>query len=58
MITQLVKKPHGYICGNCRMIQRKIEDTCWFCGYVFSNYEEILIKNYKEVENYESRQSN
>lgn len=48
MITHLVKKPGGYICHNCRMKQQEIKETCWFCGYFFSNYEIVLLKNYKE----------
>jgi predicted amidophosphoribosyltransferase len=48
MFTHLVKKPTGYICGNCRMKQQEIKDTCWFCGYFFSNYEVVLLENYKE----------
>lgn len=51
MFTHLVKKPTGYICGNCRMKQQEIKDTCWFCGYFFSNYEVILLENLKEQEN-------
>lgn len=50
MFTYLIKKSQGFICGNCRMAQKRIENTCWFCGYIFSNYEEILIKNYKDIE--------
>jgi len=51
MFTHLVKKPIGYICGNCRMKQQEIKDTCWFCGYFFSNYEVVLLENYKEQNN-------
>lgn len=51
MITHLVKKPDYYICGNCHMRQDEIKHTCWFCGYFFSNYEVILVENYKEKEN-------
>lgn len=48
MITDLVKKPNYYICGNCRMKQQEIEHTCWFCGCIFSNYEKVLIEMYEE----------
>lgn len=47
MLAHLVKKPNGYLCSNCRMAQNKLEETCWFCGYFFSNYEVILMENYK-----------
>lgn len=51
MFTHLVKKSNYYICGNCRMKQQELHETCWFCGCLFSNYENIILKNYKEQEN-------
>lgn len=48
MIAQLVKKPNYYICSNCRMKQLLLEPACWFCNFQFSNYEEELIKQFKE----------
>jgi hypothetical protein len=32
------------------MQQRDIEATCFYCGYLFSNYEEVLREIYKETE--------
>lgn len=51
MITYLVKKPNYYICGNCRMKQQELHENCWFCGCIFSNYENVILENYKEQEN-------
>ena len=53
MITHLVKRNDGYLCHNCRMAQKELRETCWFCGYFFSNYESIVLKNYKDKENME-----
>lgn len=35
------------------MTQPRLRETCVFCGDLFSNYEEMLLKLYKEAE-YES----
>lgn len=51
MITHLVKKNDYYICHNCRMKQQELKETCWFCGYIFSNFEVIVLENYKDREN-------
>lgn len=51
MVTQLVKRPSYYICGNCRMKQEELHENCWFCGYFFSNYEIIKLENFKTLEN-------
>lgn len=39
-----------YHCSNCMMKQPRdyLSNTCVFCGYIFSNYEEILIEEDKE----------
>lgn len=47
MIAQLIDKGTYYICSECRMKQRELGETCWFCGKVFTNYEEELIKTFK-----------
>lgn len=51
MFAHLVKKPDYYICSNCRMKQTEIKETCWFCGYFFSNWEVIQLENFKVTEN-------
>lgn len=48
MITHLILQGENFICGHCKMIQHYLREVCHFCGYSFSNYEELLIKNYKE----------
>lgn len=50
MFAHLVKKSNNYICSNCRMKQEELKETCWFCGYFFSNWEVIKIENFN-VEN-------
>ena len=47
MIAQLIDKGTYYICSEFRMKQRELGETCWFCGKVFTNYEEELIKTFK-----------
>lgn len=51
MVAELVKRGDKYICSECRMQQREIQWSCWFCGKYFSNYESILIEKLKEKEN-------
>ena len=58
MIATLLKKPQGYMCSNCRLIQRTIAPTCSFCNYSFSNFEEIVLEQYKEIENYDGSKNN
>lgn len=54
MVTHLVRKGDKLICHNCRMEQKELRETCWFCDYFFSNYEIIVLENYKEKQNGES----
>ena len=49
MIARLVKKMGGNICSNCRVKQWKLEETCSFCGALFSNYEEFLLENWNTL---------
>lgn len=53
MIAQLVKRYGYYVCSNCRMQQHLLKENCWFCNLPFSNYEEILITNFKKENDYE-----
>lgn len=54
MVTHLVRKGDKLICHNCRMEQKELRETCWFCDYFFSNYEIMVLENYKEKQNGES----
>lgn len=55
MVAMLKKVANGgYRCTYCHMKQHEpINATCPFCGNIFSNYEEILIKELKARENLE-----
>lgn len=44
MIANLKFKSDGYYCSNCMMRQSGIPSHCYFCGYEFSNWEEIVCK--------------
>lgn len=46
----LVKKDNDYLCSECRMRQKPIEECCKFCRVAFSNYENIMIKEIMEKE--------
>ena len=46
MIANLILKHNNYVCSNCMMRQTGIPSRCYFCGYQFSNWEEIA---YNEV---------
>ena len=48
MVSKLIKKDYAYICSECRMRQPRLQDTCWWCGNLFSNFEEVLMKDFKE----------
>lgn len=51
MIAKLIHKNDYYYCSECRMKQdRIIEPYCFFCGAIFSNYEEELIKIFDKEE--------
>lgn len=56
MIATILTKNNKHICSNCRMEQQALRAYCWFCECSFSNYEEMVLQNYKEKEdlNYES----
>lgn len=47
MLTHLVRKENKLICHNCRMEQKELRETCWFCGYFFSNYHVLLVESYE-----------
>ena len=44
MVAKLKVKPDGYYCSNCRVRQHGIPPYCCFCGYEFSNWEEVSYK--------------
>ena len=46
MVANLILKGNNYYCSNCMVKQSGIPYKCNFCGYQFSNWEEIA---YKEV---------
>lgn len=48
MTSKIIEKHNEYYCSNCMMRQQRIRASCWWCGNLFSNYEEMLIKDYNE----------
>jgi len=58
MISTLIPRAkHSYRCSNCMMLQPTIEPNCWYCGNLFSNFESIAIKEFKENESNLRRQN-
>jgi hypothetical protein len=56
MVAKLRKKIDGnYYCSNCMMGQPDLESNCFYCGAVFSNWEEIQFQLQKEYEEEEIR---
>lgn len=53
MVAKLHYKNGEYYCGNCylKTSAKEIPVYCPFCGYEFSNWEEIMIKRMEELEN-------
>lgn len=45
MVAKLKKRNNEYYCSNCRIVQRHLQYYCIFCGYEFSNYEEIIFRS-------------
>lgn len=40
----------AYCCMHCYMLSRQLLPQCQFCGATYSNYQEILVKNWHEQE--------
>lgn len=51
MIAKIIVKNNHYYCGFCRMKQALLKESCWFCGHIFTNYEEVAVENYNDREN-------
>ena len=45
MISRLIQKKDQYFCSNCMMRQPHIIQNCFWCGNIFSNYEDMLIQD-------------
>lgn len=51
MIAKLIHKNDSWICSNCMMRQPTLlKANCWFCGNWFSNFEEISINSWQDIE--------
>ena len=50
MISKLIKRGEQYSCSNCMMRQPTIKNCCWFCGNIFSNFEEVMLEIYDIIE--------
>ena len=51
MISTIKEKPNGgFYCSECRISLPNITENCPFCGSWISNYQEMLVKNFKEKE--------
>lgn len=57
MISTLKQKNGSYYCTECMMRQFTLRPQCSFCGAEFSNYQDVVIENYKKEYNYTINQS-
>lgn len=57
MISTLKQKDGSYYCTECMMRQFTLRPQCSFCGAEFSNYQDVVIENYKKEYNYTINQS-
>ena len=49
MTSKLIDKGDGiYTCSNCMMRQPSLQEHCLWCGNLFYNYTDILIKQFDE----------
>lgn len=54
MVANLILRQEKYICGECLMRQAdKLTPYCRFCGASFSNYEDMVIQKYLDLEDEE-----
>ena len=53
MVSKLIERNNAFYCSNCQMKQSNLKNNCWWCGCIFSNLEDILIKQTKEQLNEE-----
>lgn len=58
MPTKIILKQNNYYCGNCYMKLSEIQPHCCFCNAIFSNFEEILVKNYEDLHQFENHFNN
>ena len=47
MISTLKRYGAMYRCSNCSMTQFELKPNCPWCGDQFSNYQSVLIENFK-----------
>ncbi len=48
MLTHIENKSKTLHCHNCHMQLQKLTPRCPFCNYWFSNYEVLIIQNFKD----------
>jgi predicted amidophosphoribosyltransferase len=49
VIAQLKQNQNNYYCSNCRMIVYYLTNPyCSYCGAMFSNWEDVIIKREME----------
>lgn len=44
MISTIKQKGSTYYCSNCLMRQFELKPNCPFCGNMFSNYENMIVR--------------
>lgn len=49
MVARLLRQNGRLTCSECRIIQPNVRSNCVFCGAVFSNYEDFVIQEYKDI---------
>ena len=50
MVAKIKEKNNYYYCSHCLMRQQELEPNCFFCGATFTNWEEIMVKIFREKE--------
>ena len=48
MIATLIERNNSYVCSECMMRQKCLECTCWFCGRLFDNFEQVALKEFEK----------
>ena len=55
-MAEIIVRRGKKFCSFCRMeIKGKYTPICWFCNKPFSNYEEIIMKDYLDEEREKER---
>ena len=48
MISKILYKNNKFYCSKCYMVITKWQPQCYFCGALFSNFEDVVLQLTRE----------